>query len=189
MAKQQDGTENLGFIAPADPTAGGAGEAGDVFGQLLDGQEDDDQAVELSTEQLANMGECYRRVAELTREVKRQESKLTQTKAALTQAKLDMESVMKAHGTKQFKGVGDDGACSLGSRYDTKVTDPKAFSDWVVANHPELLTVMAQTRTKFIRENYKDRGIPTDSEEFPPGIEASERSFLQVRGVKDTDEV
>jgi hypothetical protein len=94
---------------------------------------------------------------------------------------------MVVQGTRQFRGTEDDGSCTVATAYDTKVTDPVSFMDWCMAQATELLTVNAQTRTKFIRENFKDKGIPVDSEDFPPGIEASEREFLQVRGVRDTD--
>lgn len=173
--------EALGFTAPVDPTAG---EAGAVFDQLLAGTEDDDQAVELTEEEQINLGENYRVVANLTRRKKKLEAKLAAASAALTEAKQNMQSAMVVQGTKQFKGAEDDGSCTVATQYTTKVTDPTTFRNWVMATAPELLDVASQRRTKFVRENYKDKGIPVDSEAFPPGIEASEREFLQVRGVK-----
>lgn len=176
--------EALGFTAPVDPTAG---EAGGVFDQLLTGTDDDDQAVELTEEEQINLGDNYRVVANLTRRKKKLEAKLKDVSAALTAAKQGMQSAMVVQGTKQFRGAEDDGSCTVATRYDTKVTDPVSFINWVMGNAHELLSVNSQTRTRYIRENFKDKGIPVDSEAFPPGIEASEGEFLQVRGVRDTD--
>ena len=182
--RKQDNTvdaEALGFTAPVDPTAG---EAGGVFDQLLAGADDDDQAVELTEEERINLGECYRVVAALTRRKKDLEAKLKKASAALTDAKEQMKSAMVVQGTKQFRGTDDDGSCTVAVQYTTKVTDPQAFLNWVMAAAPELLGINSQVRTKFVRENFKDKGIPVDSQDFPPGIEASEMEFLQVRGVK-----
>lgn len=178
--------EVQGFIAPA-PLKGGA--APSVFDQLLSGGEDDTRAVEVSEGELASLGEEHRAVVALTREKRRLETRLAKVSAALTDAKLRMQDAMAAQGTRQFNSaVEEDGACSLGTRYDTVVEDPQAFLAWVQSQAPELLTVHSQTRTKFIRENYRDRGIPVESPEFPPGVKVEERQFLQVRGVKDAKE-
>ena len=185
MAKRkQDNTvdaEAMGFVVPADPNIR---DGANVFDQLLTGTEDDDQAVELTEEEQINLGENYRVVANLTRRKRELEAKLKTVSVALTEAKVGMQSAMVVQGTKQFKGAQDDGSCTVATAYNTAVTDPQAFLNWAMASAPELLSVNAQVRTKYVRENFKDKGIPVDSEDFPPGIEASEREFLQVRGVK-----
>ena len=55
---------------------------------------------------------------------------------------------------------------------------------WVKETHPELLTVHSQNRTKFIRENFRDQGVPEDDARFPPGVKVTAREQLMVRGVK-----
>lgn len=186
--KQADEVVDLGLTLPAsDPKVKAEAQAGtDMFSELMKDGADDEAAVELTDEDLGSLAEEYRVVAELTREKRKLEKQLKATSSQLEAARQRMQTAMELQGTKQFKGTDDDGACSVGVRYNTKVVDPQAFISFVMSTAPELLTVNAQTRTKFIRENYKDKGVPTDADEFPPGITAEEEPFLQVRGVRDT---
>lgn len=177
--KRKELTDSFGFIAPV----AAAGQL-DLFKALTTSGEDDREAVELTDSERANMGVCYEDVAKLTRKKKDLEAEVKAVSARLIDAKESMLTSMKEQGTKQFRGTDDDGACSIANRYQTKVVDPEAFLQWVLANHSELLSVNANTRTSFIREHFKDKGVPVDSDEFPPGVEATEHEFLQVRGVK-----
>lgn len=187
MSKQKDEVVDLGLVAPPGSSNDKAGTdvPVDLFDQLTAGTEDDEAAVELTDADLGSLGEEYRVVAELTRKKKRLEKQVKQVSAELESARGRMQNAMTLQGTKQFKGTDDDGACSVGTRYSTKVEDPEAFISWVMSNCPELLTVNAQSRTRYIREEFKDKGVPTDSDLFPPGIHAEEEPFLQVRGVRD----
>jgi hypothetical protein len=185
--KQKDEVVDLGLVAPTttDAAANQPKEL-DLFEQLTVGTEDDEAAVELSDAELGSLGEEYRVVAALKRKKTKLEKRVKEVSAEYEAARGRMQNAMKLQGTTQFKGTDDDGACSVGNRYSTKVEDPEAFISWVMSNCPELLTVNAQSRTKYIREEFKDKGVPADSDLFPPGIHAEEEPFLQVRGVRDT---
>lgn len=189
MSKQKDEVVDLDLVAPAQAEGEEQEEPKqlDLFDQLVgDDAADDEAAVELGDEELGSLAEEYRLVAELTRKKRKLEKDLSGVSKELTAAKERMQNAMKLQGTRQFKGTDDDGACSVGTRYNTRVVDEEAFISFVMSHDPSLLTVNSQTRTKYVRENFRDKGIPADADEFPPGIEAEEEEFLQVRGVRDT---
>ncbi len=187
MSKKQDEVVDLGLVAPTvAETEVSEPKQQDLFAQLTQGTEDDEAAVELSDEELGSLGDEYTKVALLKRRKDKLEKQLKLVSSEYEAARGRMLNAMTLQGTSQFKGTDDDGACSVGNRYSTKVADEDAFIRWVMANEPTLLTVNAQTRTKYIRENYKDKGVPVDADEFPPGITAEEQPYLSVRGVRDT---
>lgn len=166
---------------PAEEVARAVGGA-DVLAELLSGGEDDATAVELGEGELGALHQEFESIAALTLRKAQLEEELSDVSAALQAQKDRMKGAMKGHGTSQFKG--DDGAgCTIQVQFDTKLEDPQAFMEWVKERHPELLVVHSQTRTKFIRENFRDQGVAPDSPEWPPGITASERESLVVRGV------
>jgi hypothetical protein len=183
---KQDKVVDLGLVAPTVKPEGEKPQQLDLFDALMGSTTaDDEAAVELTDEDLGSLGDEYRVVAELTRKKRKLEAEVKQVGAELVAARARMQNAMTLQGTKQFKGTDDDGACSVGTRYVTRVTDVEAFISWVMSTNPSLLTVNAQSRTKFIREEFKDKGVPADADEFPPGIEAEEEPYLSVRGVRD----
>lgn len=156
----------------------------EILAQILDGTNDDPDAVEADEGDLANLQTEFDTVALLTEKKRKLEAQLDNVKKSLEAQKQRMMNAMEAQGTKQFRSALGDGSCTITERYDTVVTDPQSFIDWVQEAHPELLTVNSQVRNKFIRENFRDMGIDPESPEFPPGVQASPRRGLMVRDVK-----
>lgn len=158
----------------------------DVLDQLLHGEEDAGQ--ELSDEDLGSLEEEFDAVARLTKERDRLEAHLAEVKRDLAGQKDRMLRAMKAQGTRQFRSGSGVGQCYVQDNYSTAVEDPEAFMEWVRENHPEMLSVHSQTRTSFIRKEYRDKGVAVDSDTFPPGIAVKEYESLQVRDVKPKKE-
>lgn len=156
----------------------------DILRQMLEGETDDLDAVEPDEGDLLNLQAEFDTVARLTQRKRELEGELQQISQALEAQKLRMLDAMEAQGTKQFRSMLGDGSCTITERFDTAVTNQQEFLGWVQEAHPELLTVNAQTRNKFIRENYRDQGVDPSSPEFPPGIEVSPRRGLMVRDVR-----
>lgn len=169
-----------GFANQAD--ASQSTQAG-VLSQLLEGADDDAEAVEPDAGDLGALQQEFETVARLTLRKKELERELSEVSKALTAQKDRMQQAMEGQGTQQFRGA-DGASCNFQTRFDTVVEDPEAFMEWVQERHQELLTVNSQTRTKFIRENYRDQGVDPDSPEFPPGLKTTERTTLVVRGVR-----
>lgn len=168
-------------LAPAGPDK----PATDLLTQLLESSDaDDPNAITLDAEELGALEEEFENVARLKETKEALKAKLDVASATYEAARGRMLSAMKLQGTKQFRGADGQGSCSIQERFDTKVTDPVEFMAWVQENHPELLTVNSQTRSGFIRKEYKDKGVPPEADEFPPGIEPSTREVLQVRGAR-----
>jgi hypothetical protein len=175
--------EKLDFkIAKIGPDA--VDDGSEILAQILDGTNDDPDAVEADEGDLANLQGEFDSVARLTDRKKVLEAELSSVKQALAAQKDRMIDAMEKQGTKQFRSAAGDGSCTITERFDTKVNDDGAFIEWVQETHPELLTVNSQRRNKFIRENFRDQGIDPESDEFPPGIEVSPRRGLMVRDVK-----
>jgi len=170
-----------GFASMAQPSTA---DEGDALKELLEGNTDDEEAVEAGAGELAVLEDEFGVVAALTRRKEELEGQLSKVNQQLAAQKQRMLDAMDAQGTAQFKSAGGPGACSPTTTFDTKVEDPATFMAWVQEFHPELLTVNSQTRSSFIRKEYRDKGVDPDSPEFPPGIVASERRSLTVRGVK-----
>jgi len=174
--------KDMGFIAPA-PLRPEVSAADDVFAQLLAGADDDDRAVEPTDDDLGTLEYEWDKLERLGQACDAVEARLEVLNKDYNAQKERMLLAMKREGTRQFKGA-SGGACVVATQYTTSVEDEARFMDWVKETHPELLTVHSQSRTSFIRKNYRDRGIPTDDPAFPPGLKAGERESLQVRGIK-----
>lgn len=177
--------KDLGFVAPAK--LGEDHETPDVFTQLLEGSEDDERAVEPTDDDLGTLEEEWQRLVAAREAHDRAAEREKVTKAALTAQKERMAAAMERQGTKQFRGS-DGGLCTVATTYTTAVEDEDAFLDWVRESHPELLSVHSQRRTKFIREEYRDRGVPEDDPSFPPGLKVGTIDTLQVRGARPSTE-
>lgn len=160
------------------------GDGSEILTQILDATNDDIDAVEADEGDLANLQEEFDTVARLTERKKELDAELSTVKQALAAQKDRMLNAMEAQGTKQFRSAVGDGSCTASERYDTTVTDAQSFLSWVQEAHPELLSVNSQARNKFIRENFRDRGIPIESDEFPPGIQVTPRRNLMVRDIR-----
>lgn len=171
---------DFGFVAP---TPVGEDKQLDLFDQLLDGTNDDEQAHEATDEELGTLEDEFQKLSELKLKKERLEKIADAAKKEYTAMRDRMLGAMEGQGTKQFKGASGGAAIAV-EQYTTTIQDEAAFLEWVREHHPELLSVNAQTRTKFIRENYRDRGVPEDSPEFPPGLTGGTLKTLQVRGVK-----
>ena len=183
---------HLGWGATLDPAALGfaiptaRGEDRDVLAALL-GTADDaaaQQRDQLSDADLGSMESEFQVVAVLSDRKKDLEAELKEISSQLDAAKERMRAVMDAHGTTQFRSGAGLGSCFVQERFDTTLEDPAAFVAWISERHPELLTVNSQTRNRLIREEYRDKGVAPDSEEFPPGIKVTPRPQLAVRGAR-----
>lgn len=175
-------TDEYGFVVPSAPE-----EKADLFDQLQ-GDKDDSEAVELPDGAMADLAEEFRVLRELRLRRDRLNAKAAAASKDYEEQRDRMASAMLLQGTKQFSDVNGQGACTQTTQYQTTVEDPQAFMEWVQERHPELLTVNAQTRTSFIRKEYRDKGVPLDSDQFPPGIKVTERETLSVRGIKAPEE-
>ncbi len=182
--------EDFGFVAPetipgvdveATPKA-------DPFAELTAPEaepapEDEEHADEV----YENLEEEYRILASLKK-------RRDQRKAAHSEASADYEAhrgrmmrAMQAQGTRQFRSTTvEKGACHFNSAYGVKIVDQPAFLIWAKAHAEELLSVNAQTLTKHVREEFKNRGVPIDDPSFPPGLEVTERDTLTVSVPKES---
>lgn len=173
--------DTFGFVAPAK--LGKDEPELDVFAQLLQGAADDDRAVEPTDDDLGTLEMEWEKLERLKLAAEAAQTRADELDREYKAQKERMLLAMKREGTRQFRGS-SGGACVVAEQYSTTMEDEHAFMDWVRESHPELLTVHSQTRTKFIRENFRDRGVPTDDPAFPPGLKAGTVEFLQVRGIK-----
>lgn len=110
-----------------------------------------------------------------------------EAKAVASDASADYEAqrwrmgrALEAQGTKQFKSAQGLGSASRSEQYTAKIVDPATFIPWAKSNCPEILTVNSQTLVRFVRENFRDKGVPLDDASFPPGIETGERANVTV---------
>lgn len=174
-------TNDLGFVPIAE--IGEGVEKKDVFTELLGGSEDDAQAVEPTDDDRGTLEDEWRRLVDLREASGEAEEKAATAKRAYNDQKQRMADAMERQGTKQFRGA-DGGGCSATETYTTTLEDPAAFMAWIQETHPEMLVVHSATRTKFIRENYRDLGVPEDDPSFPPGLKSGTMSGLQVRGAR-----
>jgi len=174
----QDDAVDLGFIAPPPP------EQTSIFDQLLRGTADDPEASEPSDTELGSLEEEFRRLDALDMLKQRLADQLDEVTKRLAAQRERMLAAMDGQGTQQFRGLEGGGACFVRTEYTTDVRDPEAFMGWVKETHPELLTVNSQTRTSFIRRQYRDQGVPEDDPSFPPGIEVAVRRTLALRRPK-----
>lgn len=179
MSADRLDADALGFDLPESASDS------DVLGELLSTMDDpDSQRAELSDADLGSLEDEFDSVALLNERKKELESQLRDVSKELEAAKGRMLEAMKLQGTSQFRGGQGQGSCYVQERFDTQVEDPDAFMRWVQTEHPELLTVHAQTRNKFIREEYRDKGVDPESDGFPPGVKVTPREVLAVRGAR-----
>ena len=171
----------LGFVAPAK--IGADEPEPDIFAQLLAGVEDDGRAVEPTDDDLGTLEMEWEKLEQLDQAAERAEERAKGLRQAYNAQKERMALAMKREGTRQFRGA-SGGLAVVATQYTTSLEDEPRFMAWVKETHPELLTVHSKTRTKFIRENFRDRGIPINDPAFPPGLKAGELDTLQVRGIK-----
>lgn len=181
MAKRKQ-PDSLGFVAPAALSE--AATEADPFAQLMDTSVDDQQATEVDPADAAVLDDVFRDVVACTRRKDEIDAELSVAKKNLTGAKERMAAVMERQGTKQFRALDGDGSCTITETYATTIDDVDAWMGWVQENASELLTVHSQTRTKYVRENFRDKGVPVDSDAFPPGITVKPIPGLMVRGAK-----
>lgn len=180
MADERDEVADLGFIAPPS-----TGEDADVLGQLLDSTDDpDSQRKALSDAELRSLDLEFQDVARLDAEVKDLERRLSEKKQERDVAKSRMLEAMELQGTSQFRSGEGLGSCYVQERFDTQLEDQDAFMEYMLQHHPHLLTVHSQTRNRFIREEFRDKGVDPESGDFPPGIIVKPRKMLAVRGAK-----
>lgn len=172
---------DLGLVPLVE--VGKPAEEQDVFTQLLKGSEDDEQAVEPTDDDLGTLEAEWERLVALKEAAGEAEEEHSTAKRAYNDQKQRMSDAMERQGTKQFRGA-DGGGCTITEQYTTSLEDPEAFMEWTKETHPEMLVVHSATRTKFIRENYRDLGIPEDDPSFPPGLKGGTMSGLQVRGAR-----
>ncbi|MCI0669157.1 MAG: hypothetical protein L0Y64_01710 [Myxococcaceae bacterium] len=175
MSKKEK-PQDFGFVAPAE-----VAKQRDPLDVLLEGTEG---AVQPDDATLGALEEEFRVLANLRKRVDGLEGQLEEAKSHYNAQVERMQRAMQAQGTRQFKSGAGHGSCYLQEHFQTKVVDDTAFMEWVQGTHPELLTVNSQTRTSFIRKEYRDRGVAPDSDTFPPGIAVEVHERLTVRGVK-----
>jgi hypothetical protein len=185
VAEQEVSLEDLGFAGVA-----GVSSDRDVLAELLAGTDDPvaEQREKIDDSDAASLAENFRTVAALTKRKAELEEQLDRVSKALTAAKWRQLEMMETQGTTQFRDSSGQGSCFVQERFDTEVTDPDAFQAWADERHPELFSINSQTRNKFIRENYRDKGVAPDSPDFPPGIKVSPQKQLAVRGARPKKE-
>jgi len=176
--------KDLGFVAPAPM---GDAEPADIFDQLLEGTTDDERAVEPTDDDLGTLEEEWHRLCVMREASDAAEERAKETRAAYVAQRERMMSAMRRQGTKQFRGANGQ-ACSIAEIYTTSLEDEAKFMGWVKETHPELLTVHSKSRTKFIREQYRDRGVAIDDPSFPPGLKVGTVDNLTVRGIRPAAE-
>jgi hypothetical protein len=169
------------FKAPVLPPE--ADKPRDLFGELTQG-DDDPEAHEPGDAELASLQEEFQALAALKRRVAALESQLSEAKEAYEGQRTRMLDALEGQGTKQFASVDGQGSCSISEVFSTTVEDPQALMEWAKSNHPELLSIHSGTRNRFIREEFRDRGVPPDDPSFPPGLAVGTIRRLTVRGIK-----
>ena len=184
-------TDDLGFIAPEvlpgidAPEA--AEPASDPFKQLeAPAETPTEPQEEAEAEVFDSLEDEYRTLASLRKQRDKLKEKHSEASNDYEAQRGRMMRAMAAQGTKQFKSTTvEKGSCHFNSGYGVKITDPSTFIPWVKEQAEELLSVNARTLTKFIREQFKNRGVPVDDPSFPPGIEAKEHDTLTVSVPKE----
>lgn len=171
------------FVAPA-PVAGEAS-SGSIFDQLLSG-DDDEHATEPSDADLGTLEDEFNTLRELWLRRKRLKDQLKELEKEYAAQLARMGSAMKGQGTSQFRGAEGQGMCYEAEEYSTTVEDESAFAAWASEEAPELFSINAQTRDSFIRKNYRDKGVPPDSPDFPPGLKVRERKVVRPKGLAGT---
>lgn len=179
--KQADADLTMGFVAPA--ALDEETKPANAFDALLGGG---DETTELDDKALGALDDEFRVLAQLKAEESRLDARLSEVKRDLAAQRQRMLDAMELQGTKQFRGAQDEGSCHIAEEYTTTLENPQRFMDWVKEQAPELLTVNSRSRTSFIRREYRDKGVPVDSDTFPPGVSADVRKVLRLRSPRVT---
>ena len=182
-------TNSFGFLIPEQLTQPPDVEepaAADPFEEL------DAPLEEASTEETdevyENLEEEYRVLASLKRRRDRKKAEHSEASADYEAHRGRMMRAMRGQGTKQFKSTTvEQGACHFSSAYGVKIVDHDVFLPWAKQHCEELLSVNSRTLAKHVREQFKQRGVPTDDPSFPPGIEVTEHDTLTVNVPKEID--
>lgn len=161
----------------------GAGKKQDIFTQLIEETSEEDAPTPQSDDDTITLEDAWHRLVILRLARDSAKTRASDASRAYEEQRGRMASMMERQGTKQFRGA-DGGGCSIADVYTTAVENEQEWLDWVRETHPELLSVHSQSRTRFIRENYRDKGVPIDDASFPPGLKAGTQPTLQVRGVR-----
>lgn len=171
-----------GFVAPSMPEeAAEAAQAAhelDPFAELLGG---DLALPDATPDEMGTLEAEFRRLAELRRLRDAVTARKSEVEARYQAQAERMLQAMQDQGTRQFRSAAGGGSVSISERYRAKVVERDGLMRWVQANAPELLTVNSQTLTKFVREEYRDNGIPEDDERFPAGVECEVQPTLSFR--------
>lgn len=184
-------TDDLGFVAPEIlPGAAAAAEVepeADPFEELeAEAPEPTEEEEAVEGETFSNLEEEYRTLASLKKRRDELKDAHSQASAEYEAQRGRMMRAMKAQGTKQFKStLLEKGACHFSSAYQVKIKDPTDFIPWVKKHAEELLSVNSRTLGKYVRVNYKNKGVPIDDPSFPPGLEVSEHDTLTVSVPKE----
>lgn len=175
--------ETDGFV-PLAPAAGSTpSETPDVFTQLMEGTTEDQPPVELDDGDAATLEDSWNRLVALRRRRDNLKKQASDASAEYEAQRGRMAGMMEKQGTTQFRGA-DGGSCSIADVYTTAIENEDAWMGWVRESHPELLSVHSQRRTSFIRQEYRDKGVPIDDPSFPPGLKAGTQPTLTVRGLR-----
>lgn len=180
--------DSFGFIAPEVlPDAPDVEpEEVDPFKEL-EAEDEDEEAPEGET--FENLEEEYRVLASLKRRRDSLKASHSEASADYEAHRRRMQRAMGAQGTRQFRSTTvERGSCNFSSAYSAKIIDPVAFMAWAKENASELLSVNAQTLSKHLREQFRNRGVPPDDPSFPPGLEVKERDTLTVNVPKERTE-
>lgn len=183
MAETRD---DFGFVAPTQapgaenlPPAKKQAPAKDPFAELAKAAEKPKDEAE-AAEVFESLEGEFEVLAGLRRKRDQTKREASDASASYEAQRWRMGRALESQGTKQFKSAQGLGACSRSEQYTAKIIDPATFVDWCAAEHPELLTVNSQTLTRFVREEYRDKGVPLDDPSFPPGVETGERPNVTV---------
>lgn len=177
MAEQQI---DFGFVAPAAV----AGPTVDPLEEIARGV---DSVPTLDEHALGTLEEEFRVLAALRERSDDLARQAEEARKAYGAQRDRMLAAMEAQGTRQFRGA-DGTACTIAEQYTTSVEDEATFLEWVKVAHPELLSVHSATRTKFVREEYRDKGVPETDPTFPPGLKPGTLRTLMVRGIRKSKE-
>jgi len=181
MAEELSDDDALAAFATGGNAAPPTGGQPDIFDLIK--QEAEAPAEVVDEQGFGTLEQEWSRLRELRDRKDRADAIAKDASKAVEAQKFRLLNAMKLQGTTQFRGE-DGGLAVVATEYTTALDDPEIFRRWVFETHPELLDVNSRTRTKFIRENFRDKGVPID--ELPPGLRAGERELLQVRGIKPT---
>jgi hypothetical protein len=179
--------EDFGFVAPdALPNEPAPEEvAADPFAQL-EAPAQEEVETEAEAEVFDSLEEEYRILVSLRQQRDRLKQRHSEASGEYEAQRGRMMRAMEAQGTKQFKSAAvEKGSCHFNSSYGVSIADHTEFIPWVKEHAEELLSVNSRTLTKYIREQFKNRGVPPEDPSFPPGLKVSEHDTLTVSVPKE----